>query len=437
MPDTYSPLPTPYPSSGATASASSPAASTPNYSRGGLTFSRRFSKAGLSPYDEVQWERRTASITDASGKSIFEQKDVEVPVDWSMTATNIVASKYLHGQIGTPERETGVRQLVGRVAETIRDWGIASGYFSSTQDAAIFHDELVAMLVSQKVAFNSPVWFNVGCDRLEPNSDAQNWHWDPHTCAVRFSVTGYRNPQCSACFINAVDDSLDAILTLAKTEGMLFKWGSGTGTNLSSIRGSMELLSGGGTASGPLSFMRGFDAFAGVIKSGGKTRRAAKMVILNVDHPDIVDFIDCKSREEAKAYALIRAGYDGSGPDSEAYSSIFFQNANNSVRVNDEFMRAYERDGEFTTLTVKDRQPVKTYKARDIMTKIAEATWQCGDPGMQFDTTINRWHTAPNAGRINGSNPCFPGSALVHTDKGMIRFSELFDRANRGVHDGI
>jgi ribonucleoside-diphosphate reductase alpha chain len=275
----------------------------PTFRRGGLTFSRRFSKAGLSPYDEVQWERRTASITDASGKSIFEQKDVEVPVDWSMTATNIVASKYLHGQIGTPERETGVRQLVARVAETVRDWGLAGGYFSSAQDAAIFHDELVSMLVTQKVAFNSPVWFNVGCDKLEPNSDAQNWHWDPHTCAVRFSVTGYRNPQCSACFINAVDDSLDAILTLAKTEGMLFKWGSGTGTNLSSSADRWKLLSGGGTASGPLSFMRGFDAFAGVIKSGGKTRRAAKMVILNVDHPDIVDFIECKAKEEAKAYS--------------------------------------------------------------------------------------------------------------------------------------
>ena len=415
MPDIYSPLPT----------SSAPSATTPNYSRGGLTFTRRFSKAGQSPYDEVQWERRTASITDQTGKSIFEQKDVEVPVDWSMTATNIVASKYLHGQIGTPERETGVRQLVGRVAETIRDWGLAGGYFSSAQDAAIFHDELVSMLVTQKVAFNSPVWFNVGCDKLEPNSDAQNWHWDPHTCAVRFSVTGYKNPQCSACFINAVDDSLDAILTLAKTEGMLFKWGSGTGTNLSSIRGSMELLSGGGTASGPLSFMRGFDAFAGVIKSGGKTRRAAKMVILNVDHPDIVDFIECKSKEEAKAFSLIKAGYDGSGPDSEAYSSIFFQNANNSVRVNDEFMRAYERDGEFTTLTVKEKAPVKTYKARDIMTKIAEATWQCGDPGMQFDTTINKWHTSKNSGRINASNPCSEYMFLDNSACNLASFNLL------------
>ena len=280
----------------------------------GLTFSRRFSTEDVSPYDEVQWERRTASITDSKGNSIFEQKDVEVPIDWSMTATNIVASKYLHGQMGTAERETGVRQLVQRVAETVRDWGMAGGYFATAEDAATFHDELAHMLLTQKVAFNSPVWFNVGCDRLEPNSDGQNWHWDPASGGVKFSATGYRNPQCSACFINAVDDSLDSILTLAKTEGMLFKWGSGTGTNLSSIRGSMELLSGGGQASGPLSFMRGFDAFAGVIKSGGKTRRAAKMVILNVDHPDIVDFIECKAKEEAKAFALIRAGYDGSGP---------------------------------------------------------------------------------------------------------------------------
>jgi ribonucleoside-diphosphate reductase alpha chain len=377
----------------------------------GVHCTRLFSKPGVSPYSEVNWERRTASITDATGGSIFEQKEVEVPVDWSMTATNIVASKYLHGHVGTAQgqfgaRETGVRQLVGRVAETIRDWGINGGYFATPEDAAIFHDELVHLLVTQKAAFNSPVWFNVGCDRLEPNSDAQNWHWNPHTCAVEFSVTGYRSPQCSACFINSVDDSLDSILTLAKTEGMLFKWGSGTGTNLSSIRGSMETLSGGGTASGPLSFMRGFDAFAGVIKSGGKTRRAAKMVILNVDHPDIADFIDCKAKEEVKAWTLMQAGYDGSGPDSEAYSSIFFQNANNSVRVTDEFMRAVERDAEFTTRTVKDGEPVKTFKARDLMRKIAEATWQCGDPGMQYDTTINKWHTSKNSGRINASNPC-------------------------------
>ncbi len=385
---------------------SSAAFQTSATSREGLTFNRRFSREEASPYEEVQWERRTASIADTKGNTIFEQKDVEVPVDWSMTATNIVASKYLHGQLGTPERETGVRQLVARVAETVRDWGMASGYFATPVDARIFHDELVHMLVTQKVAFNSPVWFNVGCDRLEPEADGQNWHWDPVTGGVQYAATGYKNPQCSACFINAVNDSLDSILTLAKTEGMLFKWGSGTGTNLSSLRGSMELLSGGGQASGPLSFMRGFDAFAGVIKSGGKTRRAAKMVILNVDHPDIIDFIECKSKEEAKAYTLIKAGYDGSGPDSEAFSSIFFQNANNSVRVSDEFMRAYESDGDFTTYTVKGHEPVKTYKAREIMHRIAESTWVCGDPGMQFDTTINRWHTSKNSARINASNPC-------------------------------
>jgi len=394
-------------------------------SQGGLSFSRRFSTEGVSPYDEVQWEKRTALITDSKGNTIFEQKDVDVPIDWSMTATNIVASKYLHGQMGAPDRETGVRQLVGRVAETIRDWGIAGGYFATDADATTFHDELAHMLLTQKVAFNSPVWFNVGCDRLEPQSDGQNWHWDPASGGVRFSATGYRNPQCSACFINAVDDSLDSILTLAKTEGMLFKWGSGTGTNLSSIRGSMELLSGGGQASGPLSFMRGFDAFAGVIKSGGKTRRAAKMVILNADHPDIVDFIECKAKEEAKAFSLIKAGYDGSGPDSEAYSSIFFQNANNSVRVSDEFMHAYETDGDFTTHTVKGHQPVKTYKARDLMHKIAESTWLCGDPGMQFDTTINKWHTSKNTDRINASNPCSEYMFLDNSACNLASFNLL------------
>jgi ribonucleoside-diphosphate reductase alpha chain len=385
---------------------SSAAALQTPYSQRGLIFTRRFTTEGVSPYDELEWELRTASITDSKGNTIFEQKNVEVPVDWSMTATNIVASKYLHGQLDSPERETGVRQLVGRVVETIRDWGMKGGYFATAEDAAIFHDELAHMLLTQKVAFNSPVWFNVGCDRLEPDAAGLNWHWDPATGGVRYSATGYHNPQCSACFINSVDDSLDSILTLAKTEGMLFKWGSGTGTNLSSIRGSKETLSGGGQASGPLSFMRGFDAFAGVIKSGGKTRRAAKMVILNADHPDILDFIECKAKEEAKAFSLIKAGYDGSGPDSEAYSSIFFQNANNSVRVSDEFMRAYENDGDFTTYTVKSHEPVATYKARDIMRKIAEATWLCGDPGMQFDTTINRWHTSKNSARINASNPC-------------------------------
>jgi ribonucleoside-diphosphate reductase alpha chain len=372
----------------------------------GLAFRRFFTKLGVSPYDEVEWEKRLAQITDSKGGIIFEQKEVEVPKDWSMTATNIVASKYLHGQVGTPERETGVRQLVARVAETIRDWGLSQGYFRSPEDGATFHDELVHLLIRQYAAFNSPVWFNVGCDRIEPNSDGQNWHWNATLGRVEFGVTGYTKPQCSACFINSVHDSLDSILTLAKTEGMLFKWGSGTGTNLSPLRSSNETLSGGGTASGPLSFMKGFDAFAGVIKSGGKTRRAAKMVILNVDHPDIVEFIECKSKEEAKAHALVSLGYDGSSPDSEAYSSIFFQNANNSVRVTDDFMYAVLRDADFSTRAVKDGQPVRTFKAKELLYKISDATWHCGDPGMQYDTTVNRWHTSKNTARINASNPC-------------------------------
>src|ERR1700756_2990728 len=355
-----------------------PAVQTPKKKPSGLSFRRFFTKPGVSPYNEVEWDLRLAQITDAQGNVIFEQKDVEVPKDWSMTATNIVASKYLHGKIGTPERETGVRQLFRRVAETNRDWGHAQGYFKTADDAATFHDELAHILLRQYAAFNSPVWFNVGCDRIEPKSDAQNWHWNHELGRVEFSVTGYKTPQCSACFINSVKDSLDSILTLAKTEGMLFKWGSGTGTNLSPLRSSTEGLSGGGTASGPLSFMKGFDAFAGVIKSGGKTRRAAKMVILNIDHPDIVDFIECKQKEEAKAHTLVAAGYDGNGPDSEAYSSIFFQNANNSVRVTDDFMYSVLRDGDFSTRAVKDGRPIKTFKARELLRKISDATWHCG-----------------------------------------------------------
>ncbi|MGB8010714.1 MAG: vitamin B12-dependent ribonucleotide reductase [Terriglobales bacterium] len=389
-----------------TQTAASNAAANKKTKAPGLTFRRFFTKSGVSPYNEVEWELRNAQITDAQGGMIFEQKDVEVPKDWSMTATNIVASKYLHGQIGTDERETGVRQLVARVAETIRDWGMKDGYFRSAEDAATFHDELVHLLLRQHVAFNSPVWFNVGCERVEPKSDATNWHWNFTTQQVEFGATGYTRPQCSACFINSVKDSLDSILTLAKTEGMLFKWGSGTGTNLSPLRSSTEVLSGGGTASGPLSFMKGFDAFAGVIKSGGKTRRAAKMVILNIDHPDIVDFIECKSKEEAKAHALVAQGYDGSHPDSDAYSSIFFQNANNSVRVTDDFMVAVMRDTDFSTRAIVDGRVVTTYKAKDLLQKISEATWHCGDPGMQYDTTVNRWHTSKNTARINASNPC-------------------------------
>ncbi len=344
----------------------------------GIEYPRFFTREGLDPFDEVEWDVRSAVIGNEKGNVVFEQRDVEIPRFWSQQATNIVVSKYFRGTIGTPERERSVKQLIGRVVDTITHWARAQNYFASEDDLQGFSDDLKHLLVYQKAAFNSPVWFNCGFEKA---------------------------PQCSACFINSVQDTMESILGLAKTEGMLFKFGSGTGSNLSAIRSSQELLAGGGTASGPVSFMKGFDAFAGVIKSGGKTRRAAKMVILNADHPDIEEFINCKVEEEKKAWALIDAGYDGSftGP---AYSSVFFQNSNNSVRVTDEFMRAVMDDGEWTTKAVRDGSPMATYKARDLMRQIAEATHICGDPGMQFDTTVNDWHTCPNTARINASNPC-------------------------------
>ncbi len=372
----------------------------------GLAVKRFFTAAGTNPFDAVTWEMRTASIQNEKGQSIFEQPNVEVPKDWSMTATNIVASKYFHGKINTSERESSVRDLISRVADTIADWGREGGYFRSDADADTFHDELVHLLVRQMAAFNSPVWFNCGLwHKYHRSSPASGWYWDPATGGIKKETEAYRHPQCSACFINSIQDSLESILTLAKTEGMLFKWGSGTGTNLSPLRSSLESLSGGGVASGPLSFMKGFDAFAGVIKSGGKTRRAAKMVILNIDHPDVVEFIECKAKEERKAWTLVDAGYD-SALDGEAYSSIFFQNANNSVRVTDDFMQAVVEDREWSTRRITNGQPVQTFRARELMRKIADAAWQCGDPGMQYDSTINKWHTSKNTSRINASNPC-------------------------------
>jgi ribonucleoside-diphosphate reductase alpha chain len=344
----------------------------------GLVFERFFTDGKKDPFDAVEWEKRTALIGNEKGVTIFRQDDIDVPKNWSQTATNIVASKYFHGKPGTPEREGSVRQLIGRVVNTIVRWGEEGGYFADKSSRDAFKDELTHLLVEQKMAFNSPVWFNVG---VQPK------------------------PQCSACFINSVQDSMESIMGLTRTEGMLFKWGSGTGTNFSALRGSKETLSGGGIASGPVSFMKGFDAFAGVIKSGGKTRRAAKMVILNVDHPDIVEFIECKHKEEEKAHTLIRAGYD-SAIDGEAYTSIFFQNANHSVRVTDDFMRAVEQDKDWWTKNVTDGQPAEKLSARDLLHKMAESTWLCGDPGMQYDTTINRWHTCKTTARINASNPC-------------------------------
>jgi ribonucleoside-diphosphate reductase alpha chain len=344
----------------------------------GLEFPRYFTRAGVDPFDEVEWELRAAVIGNEKGQVVFEQRDVEMPRFWSQQATNIVVSKYFRGTMGTPERERSVKQLIGRVVQTIAEWARRQHYFKSDVDVQAFSDDLKHLLVYQKGAFNSPVWFNCGFEKA---------------------------PQCSACFINSVSDTMDSILTLARTEGMLFKFGSGTGSNLSQIRSSRELLAGGGTASGPVSFMKGYDAFAGVIKSGGKTRRAAKMVILNADHPDIIDFINCKVEEEKKAWALIDAGYDGSFTGT-AYGSVFFQNSNNSVRVTDEFMRAVLDDNTWQTRAVTSGEVLDTYKAREMMRLIAEGTWVCGDPGMQFDTTVNEWHTCPVTDRINASNPC-------------------------------
>ena len=341
-------------------------------------YERRLTKQGISPYDTVKWELRDAVIVDHIGKVIFEQKRVEVPASWSQTATNIVASKYFRGKMGTPERESSVRQLIGRVAGTIARWGREGKYFLDEDEAAAFEAELAHILLYQMAAFNSPVWFNLGAEE---------------------------HPQVSACFIQSVRDDMKSILQLAVNEGMLFKFGSGTGSNLSTLRSSSELLSSGGRASGPVSFMKGFDAFAGVIKSGGRTRRAAKMVILNIDHPDVVEFIWSKAKEEKKAWTLIDAGYDGS-VDGEAYGSVFFQNANHSVRVTDEFMHAVAEDKEWKTRYITTGKVAGTYKARDLMRQMAEAAHVCGDPGIQFDTTVNKWHPCPNTGRINASNPC-------------------------------
>ncbi len=343
-----------------------------------LKFDHHFSKAGIHPFDDIKWETREAVILNEKKEVVFKQSEVEVPTFWSQLATNVVVSKYFHGAVGTDERETSVKQLINRVSRTIADWGKKDGYFASPKHAETFYQDLTYLLVNQYAAFNSPVWFNVGIEE---------------------------KPQCSACFINSVDDRMESILDLAKIEGMLFKFGSGTGTNLSTLRSSREAIAGGGVASGPVSFMKGFDAFAGVIKSGGKTRRAAKMVILNADHPDIMEFINSKANEEKKAWALIDSGYDGS-INGEAYGSIFFQNANHSIRVTDDFMNAVEDDLEWVTKEVKSGKPSEQFRARDIIQRIAEGTHICGDPGMQFDTTINEWHTCRNSAPINASNPC-------------------------------
>ena len=357
---------------------------------------RKFTSPGTHPYDQVVWEKRDARINNwKDGTVAFEQLGVEFPVGWSLNATNIVTQKYFRGTPGTPEREHSLRQVIDRVANTIADWGIEGGYFADTNEAEAFRDELKFILVTQRAAFNSPVWFNIG-------------------------VPGVPQ-QASACFILATEDTMDGILNWYREEGIIFKGGSGAGINLSNIRSSAEHLKGGGTASGPVSFMRGADSSAGTIKSGGKTRRAAKMVVLNVDHPDVEEFIWCKTREEQKARALRDAGFDMDLDGKDSFS-VQYQNANNSVRVSDEFMYAVKEDRDWTFRAVKDGAPVRSVRARDLWRQIATASWECADPGLQFDTTINKWHTAHAAGRINGSNPC---SEYMHIDNSACNLSSI------------
>jgi ribonucleoside-diphosphate reductase alpha chain len=376
----------------------------------GLEVKRRFTTAGQDPFETTEWEFRTAGITGEDGKIVFEQKNCEIPKGWSQLATNVVVSKYFRGQINTPRRETSVRQVIGRVADTFGRWGLEGGYFRTDEDAQAFRDELVYLLLHQYGSFNSPVWFNIG-------------------------VEGAKQ-QASACFINSVHDNMESIMELAATEARLFKGGSGAGSNLSRIRSSREHLSGGGIASGPVSFMRGWDSFAGAIKSGGTTRRAAKMVILNAEHPDIQDFIVCKADEEKKAWALIEAGYNGGfNVPGGAYDSVAFQNANHSVRATDEFMRAADNNAEWTTRTVTSGDPVGKYPARDLLYKIAEATHVCGDPGMQFDTTINDWHTSANTDRIYASNPCSEFVFLDDTACNLASLNLMKYRTERGEFD--
>jgi ribonucleoside-diphosphate reductase alpha chain len=360
----------------------------------GLRFDRFFTTQNEHPYSQIEWELRTARIASDKGEVLFEQKDVEMPKAWSQMATDVVVSKYFHGKVSAADRETGLKQLIDRVVHTLTEWGKTDGYFGTPEDSEIFEAELAHILVNQYASFNSPVWFNVGIEKT---------------------------PQCGACFINSLDDTMESILDLAKTEGMLFKHGSGTGTNFSSLRSSKEHVRGGGIASGPVSFMKGYDAFAGVIKSGGKTRRAAKMVILNIDHPDIEEFIECKAREEKKAWVLIDNGYSGD-MGGEAYGSVFFQNSNNSVRVTNQFMKAVVKDKKWHTRAVTNNKIFDTYRARDLMRKMAEAAHVCGDPGIQFDTTVNEWHTCRKTSRINGSNPC---SEFMFVDDSSCNLASL------------
>ncbi|HWA98371.1 MAG TPA: vitamin B12-dependent ribonucleotide reductase, partial [Pirellulales bacterium] len=387
-------------------------------------------------FETVDWEVRTAAIKGENGEVLFEQTNCEVPSHWSQLATNVVCSKYFYGEVNTPEREYSVRQLVHRVARTIADWGMEDGYFASALDGETFYRELAWLCLHQHGAFNSPVWFNVGLYHQYGVKGAQcNWHWNAETAQVEQPENPYEYPQGSACFIQSVADNMEDIMELARSEAMLFKFGSGTGTDLSTLRSHREKLSGGGKPSGPLSFMRVYDQIAAVVKSGGKTRRAAKMQSMKDWHPDVVDFIECKAKEEKKARVLIANGYD-SNFNGEAYSSILFQNANLSVRLSDEFMQAVVEDKPWTTHWVTDSSvPGPTYQARDVLAKMAEGAWYCGDPGVQYDTTINKWHTCPNSGRINASNPCSEYMFLDDTACNLASINLMKFRRPDGVFD--
>lgn len=402
-----------------------------------LQISPLFCPSETDPFDTVEWETRSAAIKDESGKALFEQTDCRIPKQWSQLATNVVVSKYFYGEPGTSQRENSVQQLIHRVTRTIADWGIADGYFATAEEGEVFYRDLSWLCLHQHGSFNSPVWFNVGLFHEYAVQGAKcTWNYNPETQTVEQPENPYEYPQASACFIQSVDDNMEDIMRLASSEAMLFKFGSGTGTDLSTIRSSREKLSGGGTPSGPLSFMRVYDSIAGVIKSGGKTRRAAKMQSLKVTHPDIQEFIECKWREEKKAHALIRQGYE-SNFNGEAYSSVFFQNANLSVRVTDGFMEAVRENKTWTTSWVSSKvsSAPPSYDARELLNKMAECAWHCGDPGVQYDTTINSWHTCPNSGRINASNPCSEYMFLDNTACNLASINLMKFRREDGSFD--
>lgn len=417
------------------------AAETPptHESRTGLRVETMFCPADAdSPFETVDWELRSAAIKDENGDVLFEQHNCEIPVSWSQLATNVVVSKYFYGETGTREREHSVRQLIHRVTRTIADWGRQDGYFASDADSERFYRELTWLCLHQYGSFNSPVWFNVGLyHQYGITGDRCTWHYDVDTARVVQPENPYEHPQASACFIQSVEDNMEDIMRLAGSEAMLFKFGSGTGTDLSTIRSCREKLSGGGRPSGPLSFMRVYDQIAAVVKSGGKTRRAAKMQSLKIWHPDILEFIECKWKEEQKAHTLIESGKYEANFNGEAYSSILFQNANLSVRVTDEFMETAQRNGTWTTrwVTGNARGEPPAYEARHLLKRMAECAWACGDPGVQYDTTINKWHTCPNSGRINASNPCSEYMFLDNTACNLASINLMKFRKPEGLFD--